>query len=128
MRRERDSEDRRKVFIAIVVENVAKIGRLYEPMQRAVMKQWEAYSDAELKLLLRFANQSYQTMLEATANLKTMIAPKETSKETKDNAQAQRSLGGHVETRFRGSNPRSSRASAESRQCSTSLISSSKAT
>jgi hypothetical protein len=62
------------VFIAIVVENVAKIGRLYAPMQRAVLKQWEAYSDAELKLLLRFANQSYQTMLEATANLKTMIA------------------------------------------------------
>ena len=56
----------------------AKIGRLYEPMQRAVKKEWEAYSDAELKLLVRFANQSYQTMLEATANLKTMIeAPKE---------------------------------------------------
>src|ERR1700724_4256187 len=30
VRRERDSEDRRKVFIAIVPENVAKIGRLYE--------------------------------------------------------------------------------------------------
>src|SRR5580700_8069864 len=74
VRRERDSEDRRKVFIATVPENVAKIGRLYAPMQRAVLKQWEAYSDAELKLLLRFANQSYQTMLEATANLKTMIA------------------------------------------------------
>src|SRR5580692_12038858 len=61
VRRERDSEDRRKVFIAIVPENVAKIGRLYEPMQRAVKKEWEAYSEAELKLLLRFANQSYQT-------------------------------------------------------------------
>jgi DNA-binding MarR family transcriptional regulator len=85
VRRERDGEDRRKVFIAIVPENVAKIGRLYEPMQRAVRKEWEAYSDAELKLLLRFANQSYQTMLEATANLKAMIeAPKERSKEAKD--------------------------------------------
>ncbi len=85
VRRERDGEDRRKVFIAIVPENVAKIGRLYEPMQRAVKKEWEAYSDAELKLLLRFANQSYQTMLEATANLKAMIeAPKERSKEPKD--------------------------------------------
>ena len=81
VRRERDSEDRRKVFIATVPENVAKIGRLYEPMQRAVLKEWEAYSDSELKLLLRFASHSYQTMLEATANLKTMI---EASQETKD--------------------------------------------
>jgi len=55
VRRERDGEDRRKVFIAIEAENVAKIGRLCEPMQRAVKKEWEAYSDAELKLLLRFA-------------------------------------------------------------------------
>src|SRR5437016_2357296 len=51
VRRERDSEDRRKVFIAIVAENVAKIGRLYEPMQRAVLKDWETYSEAELKVL-----------------------------------------------------------------------------
>jgi DNA-binding MarR family transcriptional regulator len=74
VRRERDSADRRKVFIVTVPENVARIGRLYEPMRRAVLKEWEAYSDAELKLLLRFASQSYQTMLEATANLKAMIA------------------------------------------------------
>jgi DNA-binding MarR family transcriptional regulator len=78
VRRQRDSQDRRKVFIAIVPENVAKIGRLYEPMRRAVVKEWEVYSEAELKLLLRFANRSYQTMLEATANLKAMIdTPKE---------------------------------------------------
>src|ERR1700722_15473224 len=76
--RKRAGEAPRKVFIPIAPENVAKIGRLYEPMQRAVKKEWEAYSDAELKLLVRFANQSYQTMLEATATLKTMIeAPKE---------------------------------------------------
>src|ERR1700687_1948169 len=39
-RRQRDSQDRRKVFIVIVPENVAKIGRLYEPMRRAVVKEW----------------------------------------------------------------------------------------
>jgi DNA-binding MarR family transcriptional regulator len=78
VRRERDSEDRRKVFIATVPENVAKIGRLYEPMQRAVLKDWDAYSDAELKLLVRFATQSYHTMLEATSGLKAMIEAKET--------------------------------------------------
>jgi DNA-binding MarR family transcriptional regulator len=77
VRRERDADDRRKVFIAPVPENTAKVGKLYEHMQRAMLKAWEAYSDAELRLLLRFATQSYQTMLAATAELKAMIeAPK----------------------------------------------------
>jgi len=73
VRRERDADDRRKVFIAPIPENIAKFGRLYEHMQRAMLKEWETYSDAELKLLLRFATQSYQTMLKATAELKALI-------------------------------------------------------
>src|ERR1700712_992600 len=40
VRRERDDEDRRKVFIVIVPENVAKIGRFYVPMQQAMQKLW----------------------------------------------------------------------------------------
>src|SRR5882724_12799714 len=36
VRRERDEEDRRKVFIAIVPENIAKVGRFYEHLQRAM--------------------------------------------------------------------------------------------
>src|SRR5437016_10273368 len=74
VRRERDDNDRRKVFIAVVPENTAKIGRLYQNMQRAILKDWESYSDAELKLLLRFANQGYKTMLSATEELKAMMA------------------------------------------------------
>src|SRR6266550_7431733 len=57
VRRERDVSDRRKVFIAIVPENVAKIGKYYEHMQRSMMAVFGAYTDAELKLLLRFASQ-----------------------------------------------------------------------
>jgi DNA-binding MarR family transcriptional regulator len=90
VRRERDSEDRRKVFIAVMPESVAKIGRLYEPMQRGVKKAWEAYSEAELKLLLRFANQSYETMLDATANLKVMIAAPKDSKDNRATAKKPR--------------------------------------
>lgn len=73
VRRERDESDRRKVFIAIVPENVAKIGRYYEPLQRAVLRNWESYSDAELKLLLRFMTQGYTTMLDVTEQLKAMV-------------------------------------------------------
>jgi DNA-binding MarR family transcriptional regulator len=63
VRRERDEEDRRKVYIAIVPEALGKIGRYYEPLQKAVTKNWEAYSDAELKLILRFMSEGYETML-----------------------------------------------------------------
>src|SRR6202790_625250 len=77
VRRERDENDRRKVFIAIVPEKVARIGRFYEHMQRAILKDWETYSDAELRLLLRFMTQGYMTMLTATTELQGMIeAPK----------------------------------------------------
>jgi DNA-binding MarR family transcriptional regulator len=73
VRRERDESDRRKVFIAIVPENIAKIGRFYEHMQRAIQKDWETYTDAELRLLLRFMTQGYKTMLAATEELKAMM-------------------------------------------------------
>jgi hypothetical protein len=74
VRRERDSEDRRKVFIVPVAERVVEIGRFYEPMQRAMHKLWDTYTDAELKLLLRFANQGYKAVLAATEELKTVMA------------------------------------------------------
>jgi DNA-binding MarR family transcriptional regulator len=73
VRRERDDNDRRKVFIAPVPENTAKIGKFYEHLQRAMLKVWDTYSDAELRLLLRFATQGYETMLAATEELKAMI-------------------------------------------------------
>src|SRR6202795_4739998 len=52
VRRERDESDRRKVFIATVPENIAQVGKYYQHMQRAVLKDWGSYSDAELELLL----------------------------------------------------------------------------
>jgi DNA-binding MarR family transcriptional regulator len=73
VRRERDDSDRRKVFIAPVPEQLAEIGRFYVLMQRAMQKQSDAYSDAELKLLLRYASESYYSILEATNQLKTMM-------------------------------------------------------
>ena len=71
VRRERDESDRRKVFIAIVPEALARIGRFYEPLQKAVTRDWEGYTDAELKLLLRFMTQGYNTMLGVLDDLKT---------------------------------------------------------
>src|SRR5205809_2558932 len=53
VRRERDEKDRRKVFISVVPERAMKIGQLYVPMQQAMEKVFGAYSDEELRLLLR---------------------------------------------------------------------------
>ena len=73
VRRERDETDRRKVFIVVVPETTAKIAQFYVPMQQAMHKLWSSYSDAELKLLLRFMTQGYTTMLAAIEELKAMM-------------------------------------------------------
>ena len=83
VKRERDESDRRKVFITTIPANTAKIGVLYEKLHRAVMKDWMNYSDEELRLLLRFAEQSYETMRAATSELKEMEIPK-TARMTRD--------------------------------------------
>lgn len=75
VRRERDPLDRRKVFIVIVPENVARIGKFYVHMQRAMQNVFGSYTDAELRLLLEFATKGYETMLAATEELKSMVEP-----------------------------------------------------
>ena len=82
VRRERDDSDRRKVFIAPVPERLMEIGRFYELMQRAMEKQAGGYTDAELRLLLRYATESYQSILTATAELKEMMEASPKTKTT----------------------------------------------
>ena len=73
VRRERDGSDRRKVFIVPVVERMMEMGRPYELVKRAMQRQCEAYSDAELKFLIRYGSESYHSMLEATTQLGSAI-------------------------------------------------------
>jgi DNA-binding MarR family transcriptional regulator len=79
VRRERDVDDRRKVFIVPAADRVMEIGRFYVPLQRAMARLVDQYPDAELNLLLRFATENYQALLGATGELKAMIeaAPKQ---------------------------------------------------
>ena len=70
VRRERDESDRRKVFIVPVAERMKmEMGRPFELVRRVMQKQCDAYSEAELKFLVRYGNESYQSMLEATTQL-----------------------------------------------------------
>jgi DNA-binding MarR family transcriptional regulator len=73
VRRERDDSDRRKVFIAPVPDRLGEIAGFYELLQRAMQKQCNAYTDAELRLILRYATDSYRSILEATNQLKAKI-------------------------------------------------------
>ncbi len=73
VRRERDESDRRKVFISVIEEKAAEIGKFYVPMQEAMLKVWSSYTEDELRLLLRFANDGHKGVLEATAALKSVI-------------------------------------------------------
>ena len=75
VRRERDESDRRKVFIVPMPEKMMQMGRPYELVKRAMAKQCEAYTDAELKFLIRYGPESYQSMLEATTQLRNSIEP-----------------------------------------------------
>ncbi len=70
VRRERDENDRRKVFIVPVMERMMEMSRPYELVKRAMQKQSEDYTDAELKFLIRYGTESYQSMLEATTQLR----------------------------------------------------------
>src|ERR1700758_3205310 len=73
VRRERDESDRRKVFIVPVPEKMMQMARPYELVQRAMAKQCEAYTDAELKFLIRYGTEGYQSMLEATTQLRDQV-------------------------------------------------------
>ncbi len=73
VRRERDESDRRKVFISVVDEKAVEIGKFYVPMQEAMNRLLSSYTDSELRLLLRFANDGYKGVLEATEALKKVI-------------------------------------------------------
>lgn len=73
VRRERDDADRRKVFIAVVPEAIAKISQFYVPMQQAMEKVYTGYTDEELRLLLRFANEGYRGVVAATEALKGLL-------------------------------------------------------
>jgi DNA-binding MarR family transcriptional regulator len=88
VRRERDESDRRKVFIAPVPARMMEIGHFYQLMQRAMEKQAASYTDTELKLLLRYATESYQSILAATTELKAMMEAQPKGKAAKKPARA----------------------------------------
>jgi DNA-binding MarR family transcriptional regulator len=70
VRRERDSRDRRKVFVRPVPERGAEIGKMFESLTRAMRQLYATYSVADLTLLRDFAMEADKVMLAETRKLR----------------------------------------------------------
>jgi DNA-binding MarR family transcriptional regulator len=67
VRREPDDQDRRRVIIAPVPENLGDVGKLYVPLMDKLGAVWSSFSDEELTVILRFARNSNNAVSEANA-------------------------------------------------------------
>jgi DNA-binding MarR family transcriptional regulator len=69
-RRERDSSDRRKVFVRPIPERGVEIGQLFESLDRSMRQLYADYSVANLTLLRDFAMRADTIMLAETKKLR----------------------------------------------------------
>ncbi|HEX5142152.1 MAG TPA: MarR family transcriptional regulator [Dehalococcoidia bacterium] len=67
VRREPDDQDRRRVIIAPVPENLGDVSKLYVPLMDKLGAVWASFSDEELTVILRFARSSNNAVSEANA-------------------------------------------------------------
>jgi DNA-binding MarR family transcriptional regulator len=79
-RRERDSTDRRKVFVCALPAVERRIAPLYRSLQQTVAAELAAYTDKELTLLLDFFTRAGRTMVTETAKLRESAANRKAAK------------------------------------------------
>jgi DNA-binding MarR family transcriptional regulator len=77
VRRERDPTDRRRVIVRLVPERARRIGRMFEPVSRAMAELHARYSDAELALLLDYATRANAVGHEMTSRIRREPAARE---------------------------------------------------
>jgi DNA-binding MarR family transcriptional regulator len=77
VRRERDAEDRRRVIVHLVSERARKIGKLFEPLARAMAALNDRYSDEELALLVDYTRRGNAIALEHIARIERGTAARE---------------------------------------------------
>jgi DNA-binding MarR family transcriptional regulator len=70
-RRARDAADRRRVVVAPVVENLAAVAVLFEPLARRLQTLWStAFTAAELRTVIEFARASNRVVSEESSRLR----------------------------------------------------------
>lgn len=70
IRRERDTNDRRRVFLVPIMERIEDIRAINRRTNAAWLEELGTYSEAELSFLLDFAERNYQAAVEATVALR----------------------------------------------------------
>ena len=70
VRRDADPADRRRVIVRAVPERGRAVGDLFEPMQQAIERLYERYSDEELAVLLDLNERLLPIMQEETVRLR----------------------------------------------------------
>src|SRR5690349_10023082 len=70
VRRDADPADRRRVIVRAMPERGRSVGELFEPMQQAIDRLYDRYTDEELAVLLDLNERALPIMLEETARLR----------------------------------------------------------
>src|SRR5688572_8509380 len=75
VRRERDANDRRRVFVHLSHEHGAELWRLYQPLSDAIDAHRATLSLEELDTVVRFLEFANQAMADATEHARRSAAP-----------------------------------------------------
>ena len=70
MRRVRDTEDRRRIFIELTDEARRRAWEIWGPIAESVTALFEGYSDAELETILRFLRLSTAFLAQHTERIR----------------------------------------------------------
>ncbi len=70
IKRVRDTNDRRRVFLVPIIERIEEIRAINRRTNRAWMEELGKYSEADMNVLLDFAERNYQAAVNATIALR----------------------------------------------------------
>lgn len=69
VRRERDANDRRRVIVHLVSDRARRVGKLYQPLARAMAELHGRYSDEQLALMVDYTRRGNAIALEHIARV-----------------------------------------------------------
>lgn len=72
VRRTRDPDDRRRVIVELIPENVSRIGAYFEPIAKETMNRFSSYTEEQLRFLLDFARGNNSAMPDVIRQVQAM--------------------------------------------------------
>lgn len=78
--RERDPQDRRRVYVRLRPENIGELAAIYHPLQAATERLFNRYSTAELNLLIDFTERSAEIASDFVRSLRNLETESDSAK------------------------------------------------